>query len=110
MDDTAFPIHDYDHLTAGDLRHRVRSLSAEDLRRVLDHERAHAHRTPVLQLLTTRLSEVEHGAEPAHGDQRNAPSTGTTRRAPDVSPAHSPDPGTPLRHGVSNQTPSRGRP
>ncbi|MBW4718736.1 hypothetical protein [Saccharothrix obliqua] len=108
MDD-AFPIRDYDHLTLGDLRHRIRSLSAEELRQVLDHERRHGDRTPVTELLTTRLAEVEGGAEPAAGDQRSAPPADRGRRAPEVSPAHSPDPTTPLRHGVADQTPSRGR-
>ncbi|CAL9570578.1 hypothetical protein SUDANB95_04786 [Actinosynnema sp. ALI-1.44] len=108
MDD-AFPIRDYDHLALGDLRHRIRSLTAEDLRVVLEHERAHAHRTAVVEALTARLSEVEGGAEPAGGDQRATPPADSARRAPEVSPAHSPDPNTPLRHGVAGQTPARGR-
>ncbi|MBB5958614.1 hypothetical protein FHS29_005222 [Saccharothrix tamanrassetensis] len=105
-----FPIRDYDHLTTGDLQHRIRSLSADELRRVLEHERAHGDRTPVVELLTARLSQVEDGAEPAGGDQRNTPPADSAGGKPEVSPAHSPDPNTPLRHGVAGQTPSRGRP
>ncbi|WP_309111592.1 hypothetical protein [Saccharothrix sp.] len=108
MDD-AFPIRDYDHLALGDLRHRIRSLSAEDLRRVLEHERAHAHRTAVIEALTARLDEVESGAQPSGGDQRATPPADSGHRAPQVSPAHSPDPTTPLRHGVAGHTPTRGR-
>lgn len=104
------PIPDYDQLSLGDLRHRIRSLDRDELSRVLDHEREHGDRAPVLQVLTARLAELDEGAEPSGGDQRNAPGARSTSHTPPVSPAHSPDDNTPLRHGVAGQTPSRGRP
>ncbi len=104
------PIPDYDQLALGDLRHRVRSLTRDELSRVLDHERQHGDRVPVLQVLTARLAELDEGAEPSGGDQRNAPGATSTPHTPSVSPAHSPDDNTPLRHGQAGQTPSRGRP
>ncbi|MGM1065085.1 hypothetical protein [Saccharothrix sp. Mg75] len=104
------PIPDYDQLSLGDLRHRVRSLSRDELADVLEHERAHADRTPVTEVLTARLAELDDGAQPSGGDQRNAPGASSTPRTQPVSPAHSPDDNTPLRHGVAGQTPSRGRP
>jgi hypothetical protein len=104
------PIRDYDQLTLGDLRHRVRSLTKEELGRVLDHERRHGDRVPVVQVLTARMAELDDGAEPSGGDQRNAPGATSTSHTPPVSPAHSPDDNTPLRHGQAGQTPSRGRP
>ncbi|QTR03193.1 hypothetical protein J7S33_30280 [Saccharothrix algeriensis] len=110
MSDEAFPIGDYDHLELGDLHHRIRALSEDELRQVLDHERAHADRVAVVQLLETRLAEVRDGAEPSGGDQRAAPARSADPGAPVVSPAHSPDPNPPLRHGVAGQTPARGRP
>ncbi|CAM3587633.1 hypothetical protein KIPE111705_15600 [Kibdelosporangium persicum] len=104
-----FPINDYDQLSTGDLRHRIRSLSGDELRQVLEHEREHANRAQVEQLLITRLDELADGAQPAGGDQRNAPGATDTPRTSPVSPAHSPDDRTPLRHGVAEQTPGRAR-
>lgn len=103
------PLTDYDQLPLGDLRHRIRSLSEDELRRVRDHERDHGDRTPVLQLIEARLDELGRGAEPAPGDQRNAPGVSGRAGSPSVSPEHSPDDNTPLRHGVYQQTPARGR-
>jgi hypothetical protein len=104
-----FPIKDYDQLSQGDLRHRIRSLSHDELRQVLDHEREPADRPQVVQVLTARLDELTDGAQPADGDQRNAPGATDTPRTPPISPEHSPDDRTPLRHGVAGQTPGRAR-
>ncbi|MFD1152106.1 hypothetical protein [Saccharothrix hoggarensis] len=102
-----FPLPDYDQLPLSDLRHRIRSLDEDDLRRVRDHERDHGHRVPVLQLLDARLDELANGAEPSGGDQRNAPGVTHSQRQNPISPAHSPADHTPLRHGVHDQTRSR---
>lgn len=104
------PLPDYDQLSLADLRHRVRSLDEAQLRAVIDHERAHGNRTPVLELLGTRLDELTGGAEPAPGDPREAPGvTGATGASP-VNPSTAKEPTSPLRHGKSEQTPARGRP
>ncbi|MCT2583497.1 hypothetical protein [Actinophytocola gossypii] len=103
------PLPDYDQLTLGDLRHRIRSVGEEQLRALIDHERAHGNRTPVLELLTARLDELEHGAEPAPGDPRQAPEVTGTRGGSPVRPSTAAEHTTPLRHGVEEQTPSRGR-
>lgn len=104
------PIPDYDQLSLGDLRHRVRSLARDELAAVLEHERAHGNRTPVTEVLTARLAQLDDGVEPSGGDPANTPGVASTPRTPPVSPAHSPDDNTPLRHGVAGQTPARGRP
>ncbi|MFD7660813.1 hypothetical protein ACFV4N_43160 [Actinosynnema sp. NPDC059797] len=104
------PIPDYDQIPLGDLRHRVRSLTREELARVLEHEREHGDRVPVVEVLTARLAELDDGAEPSGGDPRNAPGASSTAGGSPVTPSSSPDPNTPLRHGVAGQTPSRGRP
>lgn len=62
------PIPDYDHLPIGDLGHRIRSLPAEQLGALLEYERAHGDRLPVMQVLQTRLEEVRGGAELSGGD------------------------------------------
>ena len=103
------PIPGYDQLTLGDLKHRIRSLDADDLRRVREHEQAHGNRTPVLEVVDERLRQLAEGAEPAPGDQRNTPPVIGTPGGSPVSPQQSPDGTTPLRHGVHEQTPARGR-
>jgi hypothetical protein len=103
------PLTDYDQLSVGDLKHRIRSLSEDELEQVRDHEREHGDRAPVLQIIAARLEELGRGAEPAPGDQRNTPPVSGTAGGSPVSPAHSPDETTPLRHGVHEQTPARGR-
>ena len=107
---TDLPIPDYDHLPRGALAHRIRSLSADGLRRLLDYEQEHGNRLPVVQLLEQRLHALESGqAMPSPGDPRaeqpeHAPAPdGTSPGNPATSPANN----QPLRHGVAAQTPNR---
>ncbi|MFT7840217.1 hypothetical protein Q5530_29090 [Saccharothrix sp. BKS2] len=104
------PIPDYDQLPLGDLRHRVRSLSRDELALVVEHERGHGNRVPVLEVLTARLAELDDGAEPSGGDPRNAPGAGSTPGGSPVTPATSPEPSMPLRHAQPGQTAAPGRP
>ena len=67
------PLAKYDDLQLGDLGHRIRSLDAGGLETVLAYERAHAGRTHVVRLLTTRLDEVRRGKPLSDGDP-SAPS------------------------------------
>ena len=59
---TELPIPDYDHLPEGALAHRIRSLPAEGLRRLLDYEQAHGNRLPVVQLLEQRMHTLQSGS------------------------------------------------
>lgn len=52
------PLDDYDHLTLGSLRARLPRLDAVALVQLLDYERAHAHRLPVLTMLENRIAKV----------------------------------------------------
>lgn len=52
------PLPDYDHMTLGSLRGRLRSLSVEELVQVRDYEKAHAHRLPVVTLLDNRIAKL----------------------------------------------------
>ncbi len=67
------PLPDFDQMNIGDLQHRVRSLTKDELGIVLNHEAGHAARVPVLEILEARLRELEAGAEPSSGDPRRAP-------------------------------------
>jgi hypothetical protein len=105
------PLPDYDELPITRLRHQIRALSEEDIRTLIEHERRHGDRTPVLELLRTREQQLAAGAEPSGGDQWNG--TGKpadTRHGSPLTPDSAASPGGPLRHGVAGNTPERDRP
>jgi len=109
--ETPLPLPDYDELPFANLQHQVRSLTDDQLERLVTHERAHANRTPVLELLRVRRQELADGDVPAPGNQQE----GSGRPADSdsgspVSPAAAAGPGGPLRHGVAGQTPDRDKP
>ncbi|HEV2889570.1 MAG TPA: hypothetical protein VGX28_04270 [Frankiaceae bacterium] len=52
------PLEDYDHLTLGSLRARLPRLDAVALVQLLDYERAHAHRLPVLTMIENRIAKI----------------------------------------------------
>ncbi|MGV0790823.1 hypothetical protein [Mycolicibacterium sp. XJ1819] len=109
MSHSDLPIPDYDQLPLTDLRHRIRSLDEAQLQRVFEHETAHGNRIPVLEVVHARLRDLRHGAEPSGGDQANAPGVSGTSGGSQVQESTAAEPGTPLRHGMAAQTPSRGR-
>ena len=104
------PIADYDQLPLTELRHRIRALDEPQLRAVFDHETAHGNRIPVLEVLHARLQQLTHGAEPSSGDPSNAPEVRGAAGGSPVQESTAAQPNTPLRHGVANQTPARGKP
>ncbi|KID29366.1 hypothetical protein [Prauserella rugosa] len=109
--DSALPLPDYDELPITELQHRIRSLPDEDLRTLIDYEESHANRTPVLELLRTRQSELAEGAEPSGGDQQaDSGKPADTSHGSPVSADSAAQPSGPLRHGVAGQTPGRDRP
>ena len=64
------PLPDYDHMTLGSLRGRLRSLTVEELVAVRDYEKAHADRLPVITLLENRIVKLAvDGGEPSPGGQ-----------------------------------------
>lgn len=88
MSERELPLPDYDELPFGSLQHRVRALSAEDLRTLLQHEREHANRVPVVELLTNRVEELERGAQPSEGAQDEMPEApGHSRHGSPVGPS-----------------------
>jgi hypothetical protein len=109
MADT-LPLPDYDQLALADLRHRIRALDEGQLTRVLEHERAHGDRVPVLEVLRARLDELRAGAEPSGGDPSRTPEVSGPEGGSPVQESTAAQPNTPLRHGVAYQTPARGKP
>ncbi|MCF6524353.1 hypothetical protein [Streptomyces sp. JJ36] len=93
------PLPDYDELSAGDLEHRIRSLSRGELTRLLEYEREHGARTPVVELLNARIAQLDAGSEPSPGGA--APETpGAGRHGSPVSPATEGQPVHPPPHGT----------
>jgi hypothetical protein len=110
MADESLPIPDFDQLSLGDLRHRIRSLDEDALTAVMTHEAGHAARVPVLEILESRLRELQDGAQPSPGNPANAPAVEGAKGGSPVQQSTAAEANTPLRHGVAGQTPSRGRP
>ena len=103
-DENTPPLPGYEGMQLGMLRHRIRSLQEEELRRLIAYEREHAARTGVLEVLTTRLEALEQGAEPSEGDQDFQPEAAPP---PDggspVGPASAAPQSNPPPHGVPAQ-------
>jgi len=61
----ALPLADYDHITAGDLPARISGLSRDGVQALLEYERDHAGRLPILTILEHRAEALAEGAEPS---------------------------------------------
>jgi hypothetical protein len=57
--DDALPLPDYDGMQIGGLLSRIRTLDAAGVQTLLDYERTHAHRLPVLRALGHRLTSLK---------------------------------------------------
>jgi hypothetical protein len=76
MNTSDLPLPDYDQLPESSVAHRIRSLNADGVRALLDHERAHANRIQVKNVLETRLTELRDGAVVRWFDARRAAGAG----------------------------------
>ena len=95
------PLPDYDHLPAGPLEHRIRTLDAAGLEQLVAYERAHASRPQVLLAMENRLEGLRRGDQPSGGDPaaaapEAAPAPGTGSQ---VSPATTGPVANPTSHG-----------
>lgn len=73
-DHDELPLPDCDHLPIGSLAGRVRTLVAAGVEELLAYERAHAHRTAVLELLECRRTRPSPEADERtfHAPRRRA--------------------------------------
>lgn len=55
----ALPLEDFDHLTIGALRTRIRPLDLEALVQLRSYERVHANRLPVITTLENRIAKLQ---------------------------------------------------
>ncbi|WAP54318.1 hypothetical protein [Streptomyces sp. S465] len=96
------PLADYDHLPLSALQHRIRGLGAEQLGQLLEYERSHADRLPVVEVLTARLRQLESGATPSPGEPGAEPlpeRPSPPRGGSPVTPQTAAEPSPPPRHG-----------
>jgi hypothetical protein len=102
------PLPDYDHLPTASLAHRIRSLDAEGLTTLLDYERSHGNRVPVISVLEARRNELNAGEKPTAGSPQSivpekspgppAPrSIDQTTDAPKINPPSHGDPTNPAQ-------------
>jgi hypothetical protein len=59
LDAEALPVPDYDHLTIGSLRARMRRLSLPELVTLREYERSHANRLQVVTMFDNRIAKLE---------------------------------------------------
>ncbi|NGO70207.1 hypothetical protein [Streptomyces boncukensis] len=97
------PLSDYDQLTFGDLEHRVRSLDARELERLLAYEREHADRAQVVELILFRLRQVAAGERPSPGGLGTGSLAPPPQGGSPVGPETSPEPCHPPPHGTPHQ-------
>ena len=72
-DHDELPLPDYDHMTLGSLRGRLRSLDVNELVAVRAYEKAHANRLPVVTMLDNRIAKLSTGESTPSGGASSAP-------------------------------------
>jgi hypothetical protein len=100
-DHSELPLADYDHMTLGSLRGRLRSLDMQQLVQLRDYEKSKADRLPVVTMLDNRIAKLSNGESVPTGNVPDEPSakastavkppkkTGETARAKNApSPPH----------------------
>jgi hypothetical protein len=94
------PLPDYDHLPVGVLGSKISGLDERGVQQLLDYERAHADRPPVVQVLERRIEALRQGAEPSGAVPEAAPEVSGTSGGSPVSPETSGPPINPPSQGT----------
>jgi hypothetical protein len=94
------PLPDYDHVPVGMLPAQISALDEGAVSQLLDYERGHGDRLPVVQVLEHRLAALREGAEPSEGAPAPLPDVTGDSGGSKVSPATSGPPVNPPSHGV----------
>ncbi|WP_323960344.1 hypothetical protein GC088_02535 [Arthrobacter sp. JZ12] len=93
------PLPDYDHLPLGTLPTRITGLDESGVAALLDYERAHGDRLPVVQILENRLEALRNGAEPSGTAVPDTPEKSSAAGGSPVTPATSGPPVNPPSQG-----------
>jgi hypothetical protein len=73
-DHSELPLPDYDHMTLGSLRGRLRSLDMQQLVQLRDYEKSKADRLPVVTMLDNRIAKLSSGESVPTGNLPDRPS------------------------------------
>jgi hypothetical protein len=73
-DHSELPLADYDHMTLGTLRGRLRSLDMQQLVQLRDYEKSKADRLPVVTMLDNRIAKLANGESAPTGTTPETPS------------------------------------
>jgi hypothetical protein len=87
------PLPDYDHLTLGSLRGRMRSLDLPQLVQIRDYEKAHANRLPIVTMLDNRIAKLANDptAQLSGGGAAGSDQGGKAKGGSKVSPTTADD-------------------
>jgi hypothetical protein len=94
------PLADYDHIPSGTLASRLSGLDEGGVGQLLEYERAHGNRLPVVQILEHRLGQLKGGTEPTGSSTPPTPEVSGTGGGSKVTPATSGPAVNPPPHGV----------
>ena len=67
------PLRDFDTMPVETVGQRIRPLTREEVRQLLDYEWAHACRPAVTQVILARLAELDAGAAGSGGSRPDGP-------------------------------------
>jgi hypothetical protein len=73
-DAAELPLPDFDHMTLGALRGRLRSLDMQQLVQLRDYEKSKADRLPVVTMLDNRIAKLANGESTPTGNVPDEPS------------------------------------
>ena len=83
-DEYELPLPDYDGMTLGALRGRLRSLDMQQLVVLRDYEKSRAHRLPVITMLDNRIAKLSSGESAPTGStpDTSSPKASTATKPP----------------------------
>ena len=85
-DRDSLPIPDFDHIPLGTLPSRVSALDESGVQQLLDFEREHGDRLPVVQVLERRIEALQGGAQPSGAVEQDMPEVTQSSSGSAVSP------------------------
>ena len=100
LDHDELPLPDFDHMTVGQLRGRLRTLDLVSLVQLRDYEEAHANRLQIVAMLNNRIAKVQAtGTDTGSPQTTSAGASDTTAPGSGVTPATAGPPVDPPAHG-----------
>lgn len=85
-DRDSLPIPDFDHIPLGTLPSRISALDESGVQQLLDFEREHGDRLPVVQVLERRIEALQGGAQPSGAVEQDMPEVTQSSSGSSVSP------------------------